>query len=124
MGGILSSAPGRREVEELTIGVMDFQKLRDGIYVGEYIGTKDHSRDTKVRARISEGRISDIIILKGALDKQGTPAKLNGGLSIGDLFGKVMKSQSLQVDVISGATLTSKVHLKALENALEQARTK
>ncbi|MFF2910249.1 FMN-binding protein [Paenibacillus sp. NPDC057934] len=124
LGGILSSAPGRREVEKLTIGVIDFQKLRDGTYVGKYIGTKDHSRDTKVRATISEGRISEIIILKGALDKQGAPAKLNGGLSIGDLFGKVMKSQSLQVDVISGATLTSKVHLKALENALEQAQRK
>jgi hypothetical protein len=32
------------------------------------------------------------------------------------------KKRTLQVDVISGATLTSKTHLKALENALEQAR--
>jgi uncharacterized protein with FMN-binding domain len=40
------------------------------------------------------------------------------------LFRHVIESQSLQVDVISGATLTSKAHLKALENALEQAETK
>ncbi|OPA74589.1 FMN-binding protein [Paenibacillus selenitireducens] len=123
LGGILSSAPGRREVQKLTIDAVDFKKLRDGTYVGEYIGTKDHSRDTKVQVSIAAGQISDIKILKGALDKKGKPAELNGGLSIGDLFSNVMKSQSLQVDVISGATLTSKAHLKALENALEQAQT-
>ncbi|WP_368487958.1 FMN-binding protein [Clostridium sp. BJN0013] len=37
-----------------------------------------------------------------------------------DLFQKVIELQSLQVDIISGATLTSKAHLKALENALKQ----
>lgn len=103
---------------------MDFKKLNDGVYLGEYIGTKNHSRDTKVQAIISGDKISDIEILKGALDKEGKPSELTGGLSIGDLFDNVIKSQSLQVDVISGATLTSKTHLKALENALEQAQTK
>ncbi|QAT63508.1 FMN-binding protein [Acidilutibacter cellobiosedens] len=38
------------------------------------------------------------------------------------MFDNVVKSQTLQVDVINGATLTSKVHLKALENALKQAQ--
>ncbi|MNO53686.1 FMN-binding domain protein [compost metagenome] len=123
-GGIQSSAPGRREVQKLTIDVINFQKLRDGTYVGEYIGTKDHSRDTKVQVTISVSRILDIEILKGALDKNGNPLELKGGISIGDLFRDVIESQSLQVDVISGATLTSKAHLKALENALEQAQTK
>jgi uncharacterized protein with FMN-binding domain len=33
-----------------------------------------------------------------------------------------LSSQSLQVDVISGATLTSKTHLKALEDALKKAQ--
>ncbi|EPY2274662.1 FMN-binding protein [Clostridium sporogenes] len=124
VGGILFSASGRREVQELTIDAVDFKKLRDGTYVGEYSGTKDHSRDTKVQVIISEDKISDIKILKGALDKEGKPAELTGGLSIGDLFDNVIKSQSLQVDAISGATLTSKVHLKALENALEHSQTK
>ncbi|MEK3767000.1 FMN-binding protein [Paenibacillus sp. FSL R5-0887] len=124
IGGILLSAPGRHEVQQLTIHAIDIQKLREGSYVGEYIGIKDHSRDTKVKATISAGRLSDIKILKGALDNTGNPAELKGGLSIGDLFGHVIESQSLQVDVISGATLTSKTHLKALENALLQAETK
>ena len=61
---------------------------------------------------------------EGALagDKQTT--KIRKGLTINNLFDEVIKSQSLQVDVISGATLTSKAHLKAVENALEQAEIK
>ncbi len=120
--GISLSAPGRREVKELTISAVDFGKLRDGTYVGEYTGTKDHSRDTQVEVTITGGKISDIKILKGALDKEGKPAELTGGKNIEDLFDSVVKSKSLQVDVISGATLTSKAHLKALENALKQAQ--
>ncbi|CQR54786.1 FMN-binding protein [Paenibacillus riograndensis] len=122
-GGILFSAPGRREVGRLTFGDVDFKKLRNGIYVGQFTGTKDHFRDTKVQVTIRGGQISDIQILKGALDKQGKPLELKKGQSIADLFDHVIQSQSLQVDVISGATLTSKAHLKALENALKQAQT-
>jgi len=75
-----------------------------------------------VKVTISGGEISDIEILKGAVDKEGQPLKIKAGKSIEDLFNEVVESESLQVDVISGATLTSKTHLKALENALEQAK--
>lgn len=121
VGGILSTAPGRREIMDLTINNIDFKKLRDGTYEGEYIGTKDHFRDTKVQVTISSGKITDIIILKGAINKNGQPSELTGGLKIEDMYNKVIESNSLQVDVISGATLTSKTHLKALENALKKA---
>lgn len=40
--------------------------------------------------------------------------------TIEDLFDNVIKSQSLQTDVISGAAFISKSHLKALENALKE----
>lgn len=121
VGGILSTAPGRREVMNLTINNIDFSKLRDGTYEGEFIGTKDHLRDTKVQVTISSGKISDIKIIKGAINKNGQPAELTGGLSMEDVYGKVKESETLQVDTISGATLTTKTHLKALENALKKA---
>jgi uncharacterized protein with FMN-binding domain len=38
------------------------------------------------------------------------------------LYGSVIEAQSLRVDAISGATLTSKAHLKAVEAALLQAQ--
>lgn len=124
VGGIIISAPGRREIAELDINNIDFNKLRDGTYIGEYVGTKDHFRDTKVKVTISGGTITDIEILKGALDKEGKPAILKNGLSMNHLFSDVVKSQTLEVDAVSGATLTSKTHLKALENALKQAQVK
>lgn len=120
-GGFLIDAPGRREAADLVIDPVDFSRFRDGAYTGEFIGVKSHMRDTKVEVTISGGNISDITILKGALDKDGKPAQMNGGKTMDDLFGQVVKTKSLQVDVISGATLTSKTHLKALENALELA---
>ena len=122
LAGILADAPGRREIEKLTFSDAKFKNLRDGTYIGEYKGTKAHTRDTKVEITVSGGEIKDIKILKGALGKDGTPAELRGGLSIDNLFDSAVQSQTLQVDIISGATITSKAHLKALDNALKQAQ--
>lgn len=121
-GGFLADAPGRNEIQALVIQDVDFKNLRDGTYLGEYTGTKSHSRDTKIEVTISGGEITTVRILKGALDKEGKPAELTGGLSIDDLFSNAIEAKTLQVDAISGATLTSKAHLKALENALKQAQ--
>jgi uncharacterized protein with FMN-binding domain len=38
------------------------------------------------------------------------------------LYDRVIAAQSLQVDTISGATLTSKAYLQCIENALLQAQ--
>lgn len=122
LGGILADAPGRNEIKELTFPNLKFKNLRDGTFVGEYKGTKSHFRDAKVEITVLEGEISDIKILKGAMDKDGKPLKLTGGRSVDDLFNNAIQSQTLEVDVVSGATITSKAHLKALENALEQAQ--
>jgi uncharacterized protein with FMN-binding domain len=73
---------------------------------------------------VEAGKVSDIDLLEGPSYKNGQPVKLTGGLTIDDLSQKVIDAQSLQVDVISGATLNSKTHLKAVENALAQAQGK
>lgn len=122
IGGILGDAPGRNEIKELTFSDVKFKNLNDGKFIGEYQGIRSHNRDTKVEVTVSEGEIADIKILKGAVDKDGKPLKLTGGRSIVDLFNNALKSEALEVDVISGATITSKSHLKALENALIQAQ--
>lgn len=122
LGGIFADAPGRNEIKVLNFSDVKFKNLRDGTFIGEYKGAKSHFRDTKVEITVSKGEISDIKILKGALNKDGEPVKLTGGHSVDDLFNNAVQSQTLKVDVISGATVTSKAHLKALENALEQAQ--
>ncbi|MDF2871571.1 MAG: FMN-binding domain protein [Anaerocolumna sp.] len=112
----------RNELTALTIENIDFSNLKDGVYVGEYSGTKGHFRDAAVELTITGGEMQNIKILKGALDNNGNPTELSEGVTILDLFQKAKNSQSLQVDAISGATLTSKAHLKALENALKKAK--
>lgn len=124
-GGYLATAPGRQELMNVTIAALDFKKLRDGTYVGQYCGTKDHLRDAKVQVTVLSGKVSGIKVLEGKnVYKEGKPIELRNGLTIEDLNNSVIKKQSLKVDVISGATLTSNAYLKAIENALEQAQIK
>jgi len=120
----LADAPSRREVAEVSFSDIQFENLLDGTYIGAFNGKKSHLRDAKVEVMIAEGKISDIKILKGAINKEGKPIALRNGRSIDDLFNDAIQAQTLQVDVISGATLSSKTHLKALENALIQAQAK
>ena len=58
----------------------------------------------------------------GALANEKQSTDIRGGETIGDLFARVMEQKTLQVDAISGATITNKTHLKALENALIKAQ--
>ena len=121
VGGIIFTAPGRAELQNMTIGAVDFGKLRDGIYTGEYRGTKDGSRNAAVQVTIVSGDITEIRVTAGALANEKQMTEIRKSLSINNLFDEVTKSQSMGVDVISGATLTCNAHLKALENALKQA---
>jgi len=114
--------PSRRELMDLEIGNVDFQNLHDGTYTGVFEGTAGHMRDASVEVTVTGGEVSAIRVLKGAIDEAGTPVELTEGLTIDALFDRMLANRSLQVDGISSATLTSKAHLKALEDALSQAQ--
>ncbi len=122
--GFLVMEPGRREAWNLTFADLDFTGLRDGTYTGEYKGTKDSLRNCKVEVTVASGKVAAIKVLEGALAKGDKPVEIRGGQTIDALFNRVIDAQSLQVDVISGATITSRVHLKAVEHAVEQALAK
>ena len=119
--GIIATAPGRQELKGMTFPATSFTSLEQGTYVGEYKGAKDSFRNEKVQVTVSGGKVSDIKVLEGSVLKDGKPNEIRSGMTIDDLSGKVIGVQSLHVDVISGATLTSNAHLKAIENALAQA---
>ena len=119
---LVSDAPARQELANLTFGEIDFAHLNDGTYTGSYTGTRSNLRDATVEVTIIGGVITDIRVVSGAADENGTPTELKNGQTILDLFSRVREAQSLHVDTISGATLTSNAHLKALELALEQAQ--
>lgn len=118
---VVLTAPGRNELENIVIADVNFGKLRDGTYKGEYRGTKDSLRNAAVEVTISSGAVTEIRVTEGALIGDRQTSILRNGLSIDHLFDEVIRSQSLQVDIISGATLTSNAHLKAVEDALKQA---
>ena len=119
---VLADAPSRGELQALEIGAVDFDGLRDGTYTGQYVGTKGSLRDVTLEVTISGGEVADIRVSQGALDPNGEPANLTGGLTVDDLFRKAIQNKTLEVDAVSGATLTSKAHLKALEDALLKAQ--
>jgi len=101
---------------------VDFSLLKDGVYTGSYAGTKGSKRDATVEVTILNGEVVSIHTIEGTVDDTGNPLDLGDGVTIDTLFAAVLDHKSLQVDTISGATLTSKAHLKALETALLQAQ--
>lgn len=106
----------QNEAKNLPLDAVDFSKLNDGTYIGEYEGGMYKWRANKVQVTVTSGKVTEIKILE---HKEKRPPEFTG-----KLYDRVIKEQSLQVDTISGATLTSKAYLKVVENALKQAQKK
>lgn len=89
------------------INELDLKGVSDGVYTGEYsIGPVEASVEVTVKSQ----RIEDIQILK----------HMNGlGASAERIVKDVTASQSVKVDAVSGATVSSKCILKAIENAFK-----
>jgi len=89
------------EVAEVTV------LPEDGIYTGSH----EHGRwDNKVSVTISEGRIAEIELIEDVQIANRDVAP--------QIFERVKESQSLNVDTVAGATVTSKAYLQAIADAL------
>lgn len=104
-----------REARSLPLNKVDFNKLKDGIWHGAYSGGMYKWRYNECDVTVTDGKVS-AIQLAGSTD----PGAENTNAEM--LYERVIKSQSLQVDTISGGTLTSKAYLQCVENALLEAR--
>ncbi|MEO3947366.1 FMN-binding protein [Gorillibacterium sp. CAU 1737] len=114
LGGALLFTEGeRREAKNVPIKDINFKSLSNGTYVGEYEGGKFKMRANKIQVTVSAKKVTEIKVLEQKEKRASTFTE--------ELFGRVIQAQSLQVDTISGATLTSKAFLKGIEDALEQA---
>lgn len=92
-----------RTAASVTLSALDVASVPDGVYDGS--ATILHVAP-KVRVTVTGGRITDVAVL--------TPV-------YGDLAGlaaQVIAAQSLDVDGITGATISTKAVLKAIDNAL------
>lgn len=103
-----------KEIRNLPLDGVDFSRLNDGIYVGEYDGGMYKMRANKIQVTVAAGKVTEIKALEHKENQK--PEFLD------KLYGRVIEAQSLQVDTISGATITSKAYLKGAEEALKQAQ--
>ncbi|MEI7885357.1 MAG: FMN-binding protein [Clostridia bacterium] len=95
--------------EKLGIYPISISEQPDGIYEGSYSGGRWSNR---VVVTIEAGKITDINILESVLiEKPEITSKL---------IAKVLAKQDLTIDAVSGATVTSKAYLKAIEQALKK----
>lgn len=95
--------------KDLDIQNVDLSKVGDGTYTGGY---KVFPVAVEVRVRVENHSITEIELVKHT-NGQGAPAEV--------IPRRVIESQSLDVDIVSGATYSSKVILKSIENALKSA---
>jgi uncharacterized protein with FMN-binding domain len=103
-----------KEILSLSFEQIDFDNLKDGIYEGYFEGGMYGWRENRIRITVDSGMITDIRVLE---HKENQSEEFTGGL-----FGRVLEERSLEVDAVSGATLTSRAYLKGLEDALKKAQ--
>lgn len=93
-------------MDNLVINDIDLTNVDDGLYIGK---VNAGVINVKVAVDVKENRIINLEILKHT-NGQGDKAN--------KIVDDIKNSQTLMVDNITGATLSSKVIKKAIENAL------
>lgn len=96
----------RKTIEEMVIRNVDLNQVPDGIYEGAFDAGMVGAL---VRVTVRDHEIRNIELLRHNHGR-GEKAEV--------IIDHVQKAQSLQVDFVTGATASSKVILKAIENAL------
>ena len=114
IAGCVGLAEERAEARAVTIDDIDFATLEQGVYRGSYPGGMHEWRANTVEVTVGPGRVDAIRLVESAELEVDDP-------EYAALARSIIEAQCLDVDGMSGATLTTKAHLKAIELALEQA---
>ena len=94
----------KQAVKETTFDEINISDVSDGVYIGEYDVNFIYA---KVEVTVQNGEITDIIILEHR-HEHGKAAE-----------NEIVDEQRIDVDAVSGATNSSIVIKKAVENALK-----
>lgn len=98
-----------KNVQQISVSMPDLSDVQDGNYVGEYSITPVY---VQVDVFINNHQITDIVIMQHD----------NGlGSAAESIVNDVIEQQSLDIDAVSGATVSSKCILKAVENAIDNS---
>ena len=100
---------GLSEGMKVTLTGIDVSNIPDGSYSGSY----EYKRwSNSVIVHVSDNRITGIEV-----DKDVSGAAVTDAFH--EIVNRVIAVQNTTVDAVSGATVTSKAYLKAIEDALE-----
>ena len=105
-----SVADYRQAVRETTFEDINISDIPDGVYVGEYDVDFIYA---KVEVTVQSGEITNINILEHRHER-GKTAEV--------ITDSIVDEQKIDVDAISGATNSSIVIKKAVENALKSRK--
>ena len=97
----------KRAEGETTFDEIDIADVSDGIYIGEYDVNFIYA---KVEVTVEDGEIVSINILEHRHER---------GKAAEKVIEKIIEEQKIDVDAVSGATNSSTVIKKAVENALK-----
>ena len=106
-----------KEAINLPLSDEYFANLKDGEYTGHYEGGMYKWRTGTVKIVVESGKLVSVKLIESA---EIDPEQKN--VDYVELLDRVIGAQSFEVDVISGASLTSRALLKAVEDALAKAR--
>lgn len=108
-GGIFYITRGLDEGSRQVINTIDLSSVGDGVYHGKYVsGRWTNELDVTVK----DHKITSIKVVRDVTFPKPEWAQ--------QLFNRVIEKQNTDVEVVSGATVTSKAYLKAIENALKK----
>ena len=96
----------KAKVDALTFDAIDLKKVEDGIYEGQCDTGVVRAR---VQVTVRDHRMESIELLEHE-NGRGTPAEA--------ILSQMVQKQTTAVDAVSGATCSSKVIRKAVENAI------
>lgn len=96
----------KNKVKSIEVSDVDLSKIKDGEYIGDYNVDFIYA---KVAVTVKSGKIEKIDILEHK-NERGAPAEV--------IVDTMVSEQKIDVDTVTGATNSSKVIKKAVENAL------
>ena len=106
--GLVGCVDTEKILADTKVENVDLKKVTDGTYNGQHSAGETRAI---VAVDVKSHEMTDIEILKHECWK-GKKAEV--------IVEDVIEKQSLGVDIVSGATVSSKVILKAIENALRK----
>lgn len=108
LSGLVYINAGVKEGAAVDIPVFSAKNLADGEYVGK---TSQGRWSNQVTVYVKNGKITEIHLDKDVQFPQKDLAE--------KIFVQVMQKQTTGVDVVAGATITSKAYLQSIANAIK-----